>query len=61
MRAFLIEAVPAGTLGPLAISLEVLLAVIAQDVVFARNIEDLARLGVLQHLASVSNSLGFDS
>ena len=50
MHPFLIEAVPASTFGSLAVPLQILLAVIAQDVVLARDVEHLACLGALQHL-----------
>ena len=46
----MVEAQPAGTLGPLAEAPQVLLPVVREDVVFAGDVEDLAGLGDLEHL-----------
>jgi hypothetical protein len=50
VNAFVIEAVPASTCGALAIAVEVLLAIVAQNIVLARYVKHLAGLGFLQHL-----------
>src|SRR6185437_13633615 len=50
MHAFVIEAVPASAFRSLPISVQKLLAIIDRRVVLARHIENLLRLGALEHL-----------
>src|SRR5579864_3004950 len=52
MNAFLIKAVPACALGVLAIAFQILLAVVADYVMFAGNIKDILSAGAFQQLVN---------
>ena len=58
MHAFLVEAEPAGAVRALAEALEILRAVVAQDVVLAGHEEDLLGFAVLEHLLEIVELLG---
>ncbi len=47
---FVVEATPTCTFGPFTVALQILLSIVDTDIVLARHIEDLLRLGTLQDL-----------
>ena len=58
MNAAVIETEPPGALRAFAETLEVLRAIVAQDVMLAGNVEDLLRLACFQHLLEVIEFFG---
>src|SRR5262249_55577418 len=59
VRSLVVEAVPAGAPGPLAVAGAVLPAVVAEDVVLAGDVEDLLHARALEHLVAGVELLRF--
>src|SRR5262245_55225554 len=59
MHPLLIEAVPASTFRSLPVALQVLLPIVAKNIVLSRYVEHLADLGLLEHLVYGVKLAGF--